>query len=86
MGSPHPPVTPGAIPLHLAPGVPQPHQLHFLTLVQGLGQRGKALLLWTLSEAGVGDGVGGVGGVFCLTLRVGVGVGVGRGIPYRELS
>lgn len=62
MGSPHPPVTPGAIPLHLAPGVPQPHQLHFLTLVQGLGQRGKALLLWTLSEAGVGDGGGGWGG------------------------
>lgn len=61
MGSPHPPVTPGAIPLHLAPGVPQPHQLHFLTLVQGLGQRGKALLLWTLSEAGVGDGGWGLG-------------------------
>ena len=56
MGSPHPPVTPGAIPLHLAPGVPQPHQLHFLTLVQGLGQRGKALLLWALSEVRWGWG------------------------------
>lgn len=65
VGSPHPPVTPGAIPLHLAPGVPQPHQLHFLTLVQGLEQREKAFSLWALSERGV----------FCLALRAGVGVG-----------
>lgn len=51
-GPPHLPITPGAVPLHLAPGVPQPHQLHFLTLEQSLGQREKALLLWAFLERG----------------------------------
>lgn len=41
--SPHLPLTPGARPLHLAPGVPQPHQLHLLTLERGLGQKEKKL-------------------------------------------
>lgn len=39
------PVTPRAVPLHLAPGVPQPHQLHLLAFEQGLGQRDTALKL-----------------------------------------
>lgn len=40
---PHLPITPGAVPLHLAPRVPQPYQLHFLILEQGLEQREKTL-------------------------------------------
>lgn len=52
VGSPHLPVTPGAIPLHLAPGVPQPHKLHLFTLEQGLEQREKVLSLWVLSGKG----------------------------------
>lgn len=43
---PHLPITPGAVPLHLAPRVPQPYQLHFLILELGLEQREKALTLW----------------------------------------
>lgn len=61
---PHLPVTPGAVPLHLAPGIPQPYQLHFLTLEQGLGQREKTLAMGLSGK-----------GVFCLALRAGVGMG-----------
>lgn len=49
----HLPITPGAVPLHLAPGVPQPHQLHFFTLEEGLGQREKSSLDLGLSGKGI---------------------------------